>query len=323
MRELSHILEDVSPQLQLLEKDRLFYLKQHRRYTMVVAVPLLAILIGGFLLKAIFITAGVAFGWLVISGILYYLNAGKLGGAYRDKFKTSVLPRLIEAVDPNLQYDAKRGISSSSFVDTELYTTRPDRYRTEDLIYGTYGNTKLQLAEIRAQEERSRQDSDGNNETYYVTIFEGILLIADFHKHFHGRTFIFPDKAEKLFGNFGRFLQKMGGRSKTDLIRMEDPEFEKAFAVYSTDEIEARYILSTAMMRRILNIRSRFGENIRVSFKDSCLILAVPHRKPFLEPDRKVAATDSSQIQELLLSLSHFLDTIEELDLNTRIWTKQ
>ncbi len=323
MRNISHIVNDVLPELQQLEQDRLIYRARHRTYLMIGIIPLAVLLVGGLLSGLIFVTFPIAIVWFIISGILYYFKAGKLGNAYRDSYKASVLPPLIQAVDPNLKYDAKLGISSSSFVNTELFTTRPDRYHTEDLVHGTYGKTYLQLAEIDAEEKRTRRDSNGDRETYYVTIFDGILLIADFHKHFQGRTFIFPDKAEKTFGNFGRFFQKMEGRSETGLLRMEDPEFEKAFAVYSTDEVEARYILSTAMMRRILDMRSRFGKDVRVSFKDSCLMLAVPHHKPFLEPNRKVPATDTSQIQDLLFHLRYFLDTIEELDLNTRIWTKQ
>ena len=322
MRNISHIISEVLPKLQQLEQDRLIYRARHRTYLIIGIIPLVVLLLGGFLSGRIFITFFIAILWLIVSGILYHLKAGKLGNAYRDSYKASVLPPLIQAVDPNLKYDAKLGISSPSFVNTELFTTRPDRYHTEDLVHGTYGKTHLQLAEIDAEDKRTRRDSDGNEETYYVTIFNGILLIADFHKHFHGRTFIFPDKAEKSFGNLGRFFQKMGGRSGTNLLRMDDVEFEKAFAAYSTDEVEARYILSTSMMQRLLDMRKRFGKDVRVAFKDSCLILAVPHHEPFLEPSKKIPATDTKQIQDLLFHLSYFLDTIEELDLNTRIWTK-
>lgn len=163
----------------------------------------------------------------------------------------------------------------------------------------------------------------GNTETKYRTIFRGLLLIADFHKHFNGRTFLFPDFAEKTFGGFGRALQKMGGRSGTDLVQMEDPEFEKAFAVHSTDQVEARYILSPAMMCRFLDLRNKFGDDVRVAFKQSSVWIAVPHRSSFLEPSTKVSATDSTQIEKMLFELSSFLDIVEELDLNTRIWTKE
>lgn len=323
MKEISDLIAAIRPTLEQLEHDRALYLSRRRNYLLILFLPLIALVALGLLTEVRifgFIAAGL---WLIIGLALYYFRAAKIGAAYQAKYKMTVVPALLSTIDPQLEYHPQSGIPSSTFMATELFTTSPDRYSTEDLIQGNYGKTFLQLAEIDAEERRTRTDSDGKTETYYVTIFDGLLLIADFHKHFHGRTFIFPDNAERLFGNFGRFFQKMGGRRQTDLIRLEDPEFEKRYAVYATDEIEARYILSTAMMRRILEMGNRFGNDIRIGFKDSSLLLAVPHSQPFLEPKKGLPATDIDQIGGMLHELKYFLDTIEELDLNTRIWTKE
>ena len=323
MRDIDQILRNLLPVLERLEEDRQVYRKRQQTQLLILFLPLIVILALGFASEVPVIGFIASGFWLLINLILYHFRVGKLGAAYTARYKSTVVPALARAIDPQLEYNAHQGIPESTFVGTELFNTTPDRFQTEDLIQGTYGKTFLQLAEIDAEERRTRRDSDGKRETYYVTIFDGLLLIADFHKHFHGRTFIFPDNAEKLFGNFGRFFQKMGGRSNTNLIRLEDPEFENAFAVYATDEIEARYILSTAMMRRILEMRKRFGADIRIGFKASSLVLAVPHSHPYLEPDKSISATDLRQVKGMLFELKYFLDTIEELDLNTRIWTKQ
>ena len=290
---------------------------------MLLFIPFVALIGGSFLIEARivgFIVAGV---WLIVGAILYQVQVASLGGRYVQNYKNAVIPALLQSIDPLLKYDSTSGISESTFNATELFKTNPNRYRTEDLIHGTYGKTFLQLAEVEAKERRTRTDSNGKTETYYVTIFKGLLLVADFHKDFHGRTFVLPDISEKTFGNFARFFQKMGGQSKTNLIRLEDPEFEQAFAVYSTDEVEARYILSTAMLRRILDLRGRFGKDVRLGFKDSSLILAVPYGNAYLEPCASRPATDTSQVEGMLGELKSFLDTIEELDLNTRIWSKE
>ncbi|MEM9018776.1 MAG: DUF3137 domain-containing protein, partial [Verrucomicrobiota bacterium] len=268
----------------------------------------------------VFIGMGV---WLLIGLSLYSIRAGSIATRYKKNYKNEVIPRLLALIDPQLGHLPESGIPSSLFVASELYTSKPDRYSTEDLITGKYGKTNLQLAEVHAEDRRTTTDSKGRTRTSYVTIFDGLFLIADFHKHFHGRTFIFPDKAESLFGGVGRFFQKMGGRSGTSLIQLEDPEFEEKFAVYSTDEVEVRYLLSTAMMLRILEMQARFGRDVRLAFKDSSLILAVPHSKPFLEPRTSTPATDWKQAANMLTDLRFFLETIEELDLNTRIWTKE
>lgn len=323
MRDVADIIQQMMPTLERLEPARQLYRRRQKTYLLILFLPLFALIAVSFTIEASvigFIIAGV---WFVIGILLYQFRAASHGRMYILHYKRTVIPALLGTIDPNLQYDPKSGIPSSTFVGTELYQTSPDRYNTEDLIHGNYGKTYLQLAEIDAEERRTRTDSKGRSETCYVTIFDGLLLIADFHKHFHGRTFVFPDKAEKTFGSVGRFFQKMGGRRDTSLLRLEDPEFENAFAVYSTDRVEARYILSTSMMRRILDMRSRFGNEVRLGFKESCLFLSVPHSSPYLEPKTSLPATETAQVQNMLFELRYFLDTVEELDLNTRIWTKE
>lgn len=323
MREASQIISDLVPTLEPLEESRQLYQKRQKKYLLIIFSILAAILVGGYLVQIGVMSFFAAVSWCAIGFALYQYKVASLKSLYVKNYKKTVIPALVKLVDSGLKYEPGAGISMETFKGTELFSTSPNRYSTEDLIHGTYGKTYLQLAEVEAKERRTRTDSNGNRKTYYVTIFKGLLLIADFHKDFHGRTFVFPDISEKTFGNFARFFQKMGGRRKTNLIRLEDPEFEKAFAVYSTDEVEARYVLSTAMLRRILDMRQRFGEDVRLGFKDSCLTLAVPHKSTYLEPSTSVPATDTRQIEGMLLEFMYFLDTIEELDLNTRIWSKE
>ena len=72
--------------------------------------------------------------------------------------------------------------------------------------------------------------------------------MADFNKNFNGHTVVLPDTAEKILGKFGQSLQSMSSRG--ELVKLEDPEFEKEFCVYGDDQVEARYILSPALMKR-------------------------------------------------------------------------
>ena len=68
---------------------------------------------------------------------------------------------------------------------------------------------------------------------------------ADFNKNFQGRTIILPDFAQNAFGDFiGSWLQSKN-QAREELVKMDNPDFEKEFVVYSNDQIEARYILST------------------------------------------------------------------------------
>jgi hypothetical protein len=321
MRNLDQVIHDVFPTLQALEHDRQKFLNKKSNCIWGVVVPIMVCTgIPGIIFFPFGIFAIILGG--IASSVAYHFMAGKYGKAYVESYKKTVIEKLVNLIDSELHYDQHRGIDSQYFEASELFTTRPDRYDTEDLIYGNYGKTSLQLGELHAEDRRTSTDSKGNTKTHYVTIFKGLMLIADFHKHFEGRTFVFPDVAEKAFGGFGRTLQKLSGRSGTELIQMEDAEFEQAFAVHSTDQIEARYILSPAMMRRLLEMRTRFGKDVRISFKESSVWIAVPHNTSYLEPNTKLEATDRYQIEKMMQEVALFLDLIEELDLNTRIWTK-
>lgn len=323
MKELSRIHDEIRSTLEGLEPSRKLYRKRSKIYGTLVWVPLVGLIAGGFLLhdSAMFFWIGGGL-WFVISLIIYQIRAGSVKKQYCTNYKNTVVPALLSLIDSQLEFNPEGGIPSNEFSYAELFKTSPDRYSTEDLIFGYYGKTALRLAEVHAEDRRTTTDSKGRTRTTYVTIFKGLLLIADFNKHFQGRTFVFPDKAEKLFGGVGRFFQKLGGRKETDLIQLENVEFEKRFAVYATDEIEARYILSTSLMERLVEMRDRFGKDVRMGFKDSNLLLAVPYGKSYLEPNTKIPATETSQVDGLSEELRYFLDTVEELDLNTRIWTK-
>ena len=72
-----------------------------------------------------------------------------------------------------------------------------------------------------------------------------------------GVEFPFP----KLFGRLGRKLQSLNV-FRGELIRLEDPEFESHFVVYGSDQIEARYILSTSLMARITDFKEKTGKKI-------------------------------------------------------------
>ncbi len=321
MHDIEKVIDEVYPTLQALEHDRAKFINQKSNCIWGVIVP--SLVVGGIVAISFFPLGMIA---LIVAGIgslvAYHYMAGRYGNTYILNYKNTVIEKLASLIDPNLHYDQLRGIDKAYFEASELFTTRPDRYKTADLIHGQYGQTSLLLGELHAEDRRTTTDSKGKTQTSYVTIFKGLMLIADFHKHFQGRTFVFPDVAEKTFGSIGRTLQKMGGRSGTSLVQMEDAEFEEAFAVYSTDQVEARYLLSPAMMRRMLDMKRRFGKDIRIAFKESSVWIAVPHSSHYLEPHTSIAATDRQQIEKMMGEISLFLDVIEELDLNTRIWTK-
>ena len=107
-----------------------------------------------------------------------------------------------------------------------------------------------------------------------------------------------------------------------DLVKLEDPEFEKEFVVYGSDQIEARYILSPGLMERIVEFKRKAKRKIHLSFVQSWVNLAIEFDKDLFEAPLFGSALDYPKIRDYFRDLQLAFGIVEDLNLNTRIWTK-
>jgi len=137
---------------------------------------------------------------------------------------------------------------------------------------------------------------------------------------------VVPDTAQSVLGGFGQRLQSLGRTfSDAKLVALEDPEFEQLFAVYGTDQVEARYILSTSLMRRLIDFRARMDAKIHVAFVDEQVFIAVDSKQNHFEPPSIWSARprlSERDIDAFLANIALAESIVEGLNLNTRIWGK-
>jgi len=238
---------------------------------------------------------------------------------YRAVYKEKVIAGMTRLIQPDMLYSQERGISEQTFKEMGLYSDDVDRYHCEDLFAGKIGKTAIMFSEAHAEDKRTRTDSKGRSSTYWVTIFKGLLTIVDFNKDFRSWVIVKPDFAESAFGWFGRKIQAFS----SNLVRLENPQFEKAFVVHSGDQVAARYILTPDMQDRLLDLRKWFGNDIRIAFHSSRMHLTIPNSDNWFEPDITRSAQDTSQMHTFIHQMTSIFRLVEILDLNTRIWTKE
>jgi Protein of unknown function (DUF3137) len=59
-------------------------------------------------------------------------------------------------------------------------------------------------------------------------------------------------------------------------VGLGDSTFEKAFEVYSNDQVEARYLVHPVFMERLLHLEQAFnGRRVRCGFHEGALLLSV------------------------------------------------
>ncbi len=230
-------------------------------------------------------------------------------------FKFRIIAPLIKAIDENLQYRASSHLSSHLFDRSELFKRTHDRYSGNDLVKGSIDDIPLQFSDVHA--EYKTKNSKGGSQWH--TIFQGLFIVADFNKHFKGTTLILPDTFGSLIGGW---LQSQNS-SYGELMKMDDPEFEKHFVVYGSDPIEARYLLTPSMMKRIVDFKNRSKQELYISFKSEQIHIAIAYNKDLFEPSVFSSLLDYKSAMEYIKTLHLAVGIVQELKLNQKLWSKQ
>ena len=240
---------------------------------------------------------------------------------FRKEYKEKIIARLAGFADEGLVYTPDGAVPQHEFVKSKIFPYSCDKYSGEDHFSGKIGKTEIVFSEVTAK-HRSKSGSGSSQKDEYNTFFRGLFIIADFNKHFKTHTVVLPDTAEKLFGKFGQKLQAMAP-DRGELIKLEDPRFEKEFCVYGDDQVEARYILTPALMERILAFKKKWDTRVYLSFLDSKVYIAISMYKNLFELRPFKPAADYTFLEESMRFLTLLTEIVEDLNLNTRIWTKK
>lgn len=314
---------DLFPALQLLENEREILKKRY-------LVPEILIWIGFACIVAVMFFVGKLW-WIVgicalaclVYGIIHSTQAAKEKRTFRSRYKDRVIAPIIAFIDPGLHFLPHDYIPEHLFIESSLFMRTPDRYKGEDLVEGMVGKTNLAFSELHAEYKTEHYDSKGRRRTQWHTLFKGIFFIADFNKHFTGRTIVLPDSAEKAFGSLiGNFFQKMNF-TRGKLIKLENVAFEKEFAVYGDDQIESRYILTPELMERLLDFKKKTKTQLHISFIASRMFVGLSTMENYFEPAYFRSVVDRDMINKYFTILALVIGMVEDFNLNTRIWGKE
>ncbi|BBO84188.1 hypothetical protein DSCO28_47540 [Desulfosarcina ovata subsp. sediminis] len=318
---------DLLPDLETLEAQRLIVKKKLVQAIVIfVALNLAFLFVHGLFDLNLYLMVWLTF--IILSALFtFFFWHIKYYRDYHTGFKERIIPRIVAFVDQRLRYDKAGMVPREAFMASHLFADKPGEYSGDDLVSGTLGETAIQFSEVHAKRVdivRRSSSSSSTNRTKkrIIPIFSGLFFVADFNKAFKGTTIVLPDTAQRLFGDMGQALQSLNVQNG-ELIKLEDPAFEKLFVVYGQDQVEARYILSTSLMRRMVDFQNRAQKEMRLSFSASKLYVAIPFEKELFEPKIRESLLNIAHIQEYYDELKLVADIVDELNLNTRIWTQK
>lgn len=299
------------PDLKILDKER----KQVDRRVLLIGLiaVILIVIIGRF-------RGSATFYFQIVLGVFAAIVISLTSKKYRLNFKNKIVLRIAAFVDENLIYSPEGFVSREEFSNSAIFQKYCNSFTGEDHFQGKIGKTAIEFSEVVGR-HKTTTGTGSKRKEQYTTIFKGVFFVADFNKNFSGYTLVLPDTAEKMLGKFGQNLQAFSSRG--ELIKLEDPEFEKEFCVYASDQVEARYILSPSLMQRIVEFKRKWNTKVYLSFRDSKVYIAIKMDKNLFETRLFKSIVDYNFIEENIRFLILLTGIVEDLNLNRRIWTKE
>ncbi|MBR3180106.1 DUF3137 domain-containing protein [Candidatus Saccharibacteria bacterium] len=287
--------------------------KSTRVYTIGIIITVLLTLVGigsgsfffGFFLLFL------AYGSTAVFAAVYTKNEHK---AYRQAYKAYFVEKNLRKIFTINHYDHSAGLNRALLQSTNMVNTG-DRYSSNDYTAGLYKDVGFIQADVHIEVEH--EDSEGNSS--YVTIFKGRWMVFEFPKKFNFRI----EVIEKGF----RAARIPGKNAKTgrkfERLKLESPEFNKLFKLYSEDGFETFYLMDPSFIHNITKLGQSYKGKLLLCFIDNKLHVGLHDNKDSFEPpkfhQKLDEATENAKVTEDIKLITTFID---ELKLDRKIFQK-
>lgn len=183
-----------------------------------------------------------------------------------------------------------------------------DKLTTDDGFEGNYDEIPVKITEYTLFDYKKRK-KDNVEMMVAEKKDHGIIFSAKMNKDFQGQTIVVKDKG--IFNKLARYKGLMR-------IGLESPEFEKAYEVYSDNQIEARYILTTVMLEYMLELKKIFPK-IEYSFFDNQLQINIEMKENFFECSSFFRSViNKKRIEKIFKQLYLLFSIVKTLHLNEK-----
>lgn len=231
---------------------------------------------------------------------------------YKKKSKSKIMPLMLQYFE-GFNYQYKKTILVD-IAQTRLIDTYDGR-EGDDYFEGVYQNVPIKVSEEKFTQ---RKLVYRNNKPHYenIEVFHGVLILLDMNKNFSGQTIVLQDKGFlNVFSKVNRDLKDLSN------VKLEDSVFEKEFEVFASDQIEARYLLTTAFMERMLKLRAAYhADKIEFSFLNNQLFIALETNRDMFEPTSLFkTCLNKKLVEEAYLQIVSIFAIIDILSLDKRI----
>lgn len=236
---------------------------------------------------------------------------------YKNDFKKIIIKKLFKFAGDFQYIDPKKYLENDKHYVASL-SLLPNfaKFYCDDRLKGTYKGLSIDIMDIELKSKVRTK-----NGTKYVRMFKGALIKVPCNKKFKNKTVV-----KNLINADLNYFNNQ--------VHLEDTEFHKYYYVNSPDQIEARYLLTTGFMNRLVNLQ-KTGLIIDVSFENGNVNIAISSEAKRLKSGIIIEGacsdfdwfdinflqepSDTNIYRKILLDLVQMLSIVDELKLDQEI----
>jgi hypothetical protein len=212
--------------------------------------------------------------------------------------KSQSLTAIADAIGCTFQMSAFDPAALPKFQELHLLPSC-DRSDYSDCFTGSHHGCAFAFYEGHLEDKVRTKNGE-----HWKTVFRGQLIRIAFPKKFLGTTIVRRD------AGFFNFVQRW--MSSLQRVGLSDSRLEKAFEVYSNDQVEARYLIHPVFMERLLELEACFqGKNLRCAFSEGDLLVAVEGGDKFEVGTMFLRLDDIARARSIVADLTEIMRVID------------
>ena len=261
----------------------------------IIILPIIIAIVGIYFESILIVTICIL--CIILLLILDKFSINKKGKTYDEV----IIPYVLKEKFHNIEYNNNNKTLIKKIEKSKIFFDY-DKIFCSNYFKVLYGKYDIELCKIITKKINIEENDgvvDKSLDENFCGIFASINIPTKFDNEFRVVKNI---KEKEQINNISK--------SDTQLVRMNNTEFDKIYDVYSMNQVSIKRILSPGVMARILEINKKIGNIISFSIYDNVLYVSVEYNdymefkgKGKLYVDEKLA----QQNLDVLDSLDYFI----------------
>lgn len=246
--------------------------------------------------------------WIVLGFFIFAIitNIQITNKNYQNKIKSTFFNDILKVFGKHINYARSRKIKNSVFNESKLYPRDIETREDDDCFHGEYNNVNFIMNETDFG--YTVRTSKGS---HYERMFKGVAMQFDLNKQIKSHVII---RSKGLLNNVPKNYEK---------VELEYNKFSSKYNVWveknGEGQIEARYLLNTAFIDRLMQIQTSFRVNkIACSVYDDNMLIMLSTGRDLFEMNHLLGKIDDiKQYKHLFEEFASVLSFIDVLNLSS------